>query len=134
MMIRVTQKHAQFFLFSHRYSRVLRGDLATEHRTNCCERRQQARCVGGNFPSSHYRLEKICLMFTLYLVSHMLLCAVLSPAQKGYSSQHKVSLALLHGETVSVTHGGFDSNLEIECQPGGKQEGGITWVDRRRGN
>lgn len=62
-----------------RYSRVLRGDLATEQGTRSCERRQQAGCVGGNFffSSSHYRLVKIYLMFTLYLVSHVLLCAAL---------------------------------------------------------
>lgn len=98
------------FSFSHRYSRVLRGDLATEHRTKWCERRRQEGCVGGNFPFSRYRLEKICTMFTLYLVSHMQPNVVSLP----------VSHARLRRENIVMSHGCWsDCNTVSECQAGG---------------
>lgn len=57
-------------------------------------------------------------MFTLYLASHMLLCAVLfllGCAKRLLCSQHKVSLpvylALLHVENVIMSHAGYDCNL-----------------------
>lgn len=47
--ITVTSNVCNYSCFFHRYSRVLRGDLAAEWGTNSGEGRRRARCVGGNF-------------------------------------------------------------------------------------
>lgn len=60
----------QIFFFFSRYSRVLRGDLATEQGANSCERRQQTGCVGGNFTSPRYLTY--VLIFIFCLVSRVL--------------------------------------------------------------
>lgn len=55
--------------FPRRYSRVLRGDLATEQGTSGCKRWQQGRCVGGNFIFSSFLLQIIKPMLRPRLVA-----------------------------------------------------------------
>lgn len=101
---------------------MLRGDLATEQRTNSCERRQQAGCVGGNFFSLLYIIDWKKYAQCLCCMLCCVVCCALPPGCTVglISSQHEVSLpassALLHGWSAVVSHAGDDFNLVTECQ------------------
>lgn len=76
-----------FFFFSHRYSRVLRGDLAAERGANSGEGRRRARCVGGNF-LPHFTQH----MLRVYIVSGVVLHRCLAEPR---GSQREVPLPAL---------------------------------------